>query len=58
MNGGIDMSANIPNNKGQKGKQINNNSKSGSTRSDSKSRYITEKAVSNPVPGNGGKKNK
>lgn len=50
------MGKNVSNNKNQSGKQVNNSSKSGSTRSDG--RYITEKAVNNPVPGNGGKKDK
>lgn len=50
------MGKNNPNSKGQSGKQVNNSSKSGTTRSDSKSTYITEKAVSNPAPGKGGKK--
>ncbi len=56
--GEIDMSTNISNNKGQKGQQINNNGKSGVTKSNGHSSYVTEKAVSNPVPNKGGKKNK
>lgn len=52
------MGKNTPSSKGQSGKQVNNSSKSGTTRSDSKSTYITEKAVSNPAPGKGGKNSK
>lgn len=56
--GGINMAANIQNNKGQKGKSINNSSQLGTTRPDGVYKHRTEKAVNNPVPGKGGKNSK
>lgn len=52
------MAANIQNNKGQKGKSINNSSQLGTTRPDGVYKHRTEKAVNNPVPGKGGKNSK